>query len=241
MAPFRTILAWLACATCAMAADLTPTEVIAKARAALTKDTAALAKVRSLQFELTSVNAEGKPTGYTLLEVNAPDQRYQLSVNAARTIEETMATNGREGWRQSTQTTQIGVMRAEFVNVLRDMATSDLTFFAAPSERDGNVTLAPASEINGRKQVALEYIYKSGFRITRHFDAETFQLTATDQKMPDGKTQRQLVLATTSVEGILFTQKEAILIDGQKVAEATYEKISVNPTLVPGHFTFPTR
>ena len=49
MAPFRTILAWLACATCAMAADLTPTEVIAKARAALTKDTAALTKVRSLQ------------------------------------------------------------------------------------------------------------------------------------------------------------------------------------------------
>ena len=36
-------------------------------------------------------------------------------------------------------------------------------------------------------------------------------------------------------------QKEAILIDGQKVAEATYEKISVNPTLVPGHYTFPTR
>ncbi|MEY4401993.1 MAG: hypothetical protein RIR91_28 [Verrucomicrobiota bacterium] len=235
------MLAWLACATCAMAADLTPTEVIAQARAALAKDATALAKVRSLQFELTSVTADGKPAGYTLLEVNAPDQRYQLSVNAARTIEETMATNGREGWRQSTQTTQIGVLRAEFVSVLRDMAASDLTFFAAPDERQGAVKLAPASEINGRKQVALEYAYKSGFRIIRHFDAETFRLTATDQPMPDGKTQRQLVLATTTVEGILFTQKEAILIDGQKVAEATYEKISVNPTLAPGHYTFPTR
>jgi hypothetical protein len=235
------MLAWLACATCAWAADLTPAEVIAQARAALAKDAATLAQVRSLQFELTSVTAEGKPVGYTLLEVNAPDQRYQLSVNAARTIEETMATNGREGWRQSTQTTQIGVLRAEFVSVLRDMASSDLTFFAAPSDRQGSVTLAPASEINGRKQVALAYTYKSGFRLIRHFDAETFRLTATDQPMPDGKTQRQLVLATTTVEGILFTQKEAILIDGKKVAEATYEKISVNPALVPGHYTFPTR
>lgn len=235
------MLAWLACATSAVAADLTPTEVIAQARAALTKDATALAKVRSLQFELTSVNAEGKPAGYTLLEVNAPDQRYQLSVNAARTIEETLATNGHEGWRQSTQTTQIGVLRAEFVSVLRDMAASDLTFFAAPSERQGRVQLAPATEINGRKQVSLEYAYKSGFRIVRHFDAETFRLTATDQAMPDGKTQRQLVLATTTVDGILFTQKEAILIDGKKLAEATYEKIIVNPTLAPAHYTFPTR
>jgi hypothetical protein len=59
--------------------------------------------------------------------------------------------------------------------------------------------------------------------------------------MPDGKTQRQLVTATTVVDGILFTQKEAILIDGKKVAEATYEKVTVNPTLTPGHFIFPTR
>lgn len=235
------MLAWLACATCAWAADLTPAEVIAKARAALAKDAAALTKVQSLQFELTSVDAEGKPAGFTLLEVNAPDQRYQLSVNANRTIEEILATNGHEGWRKSTQTTQIGVLRSEFVNVLRDMAASDLTFFAAPNERQGRVQLAPAAEVNGRKQVSLEYAYKSGFRIIRHFDAETFRLTATDQPMPDGKTQRQLVLATTVVDGILFTQKEAILIDGKKVAEATYEKITLNPTLTPGHFVFPTR
>jgi len=235
------MLAWLACATCAWAADLTPAEVIAKARAALAKDAAALTKVQSLQFELTSIDAEGKPAGFTLLEVNAPDQRYQLSVNANRTIEEILATNGHEGWRKSTQTTQIGVLRSEFVNVLRDMAASDLTFFAAPNERQGRVQLAPAAEVNGRKQVSLEYAYKSGFRIIRHFDAETFRLTATDQPMPDGKTQRQLVLATTVVDGILFTQKEAILIDGKKVAEATYEKITLNPTLTPGHFVFPTR
>ena len=235
------MLAWLACATCAWAADLTPAEVIAKARAALAKDAAALTKVQGLQFELTSVDAEGKPAGFTLLEVNAPDQRYQLSVNANRTIEEILATNGHEGWRKSTQTTQIGVLRSEFVNVLRDMAASDLTFFAAPNERQGRVQLAPAAEVNGRKQVSLEYAYKSGFRIIRHFDAETFRLTATDQPMPDGKTQRQLVLATTVVDGILFTQKEAILIDGKKVAEATYEKITLNPTLTPGHFVFPTR
>ena len=33
MASFRTMLVWLACATCACAAELTPTEVIAKAHA----------------------------------------------------------------------------------------------------------------------------------------------------------------------------------------------------------------
>jgi hypothetical protein len=235
------MLVWLACATCACAAELTPTEVIAKARAALTADPAALAKVRSLRFELTSVDAEGKPAGFTLLEVNAPDQRYQLSLNANRSVEEILATNGHEGWRKSTQTTQIGVLRAEFVSVLRDMASSDLTFFAAPAERQGVVQAAAASEINGRKQVALAYAYKSGFRIIRHFDAETFRLTATDQPMPDGKIQRQLVTATSVVDGILFTQKETILIDGKKVAEATYEKVTVNPTLTPGHFIFPTR
>lgn len=235
------MLAWLACATCGFAAELTPTEVIARARAALAQDPAALAKVRSLQFELTSVDAAGKPAGFTLLEVNSPDQRYQLSLNANRSVEEILATNGNEGWRKSTQTTQIGVLRSEFVSVLRDMAMSDLTFFAAPAERQGVVKAAPASEINGRKQVAVEYAYKSGFRLIRHFDAETFRLTATDQPMPDGKTQRQLVIATTVVEGILFTQKEAILIDGKKAAEATYEKIAVNPTLAPIHFIFPTR
>lgn len=235
------MLVWLACATCAAAAELTPTEVIAKARAALAADPAALTKVRSLRFELTSVDAEGKPAGFTLLEVNAPDQRYQLSLNANRSVEEILATNGNEGWRKSTQTTQIGVLRSEFVSVLRDMASSDLTFFTAPTERQGVVKSAPASEINGRQQVAVEYAYKSGFRIIRHFDAATFRLTATDQPMPDGKTQRQLVTATTVVDGILFTQKEAILIDGKKVAEATYEKVTVNPTLTPGHFIFPTR
>jgi len=241
MATFRTMLAWLACATCALAADLTPAAVIAKARAALAKDEAALAKVRSLRFELTSVDADGQPAGYTLLEVNAPDQRYQLSLNAKRSIEEILATNGNEGWRKSTQTTQIGVLRAEFIKVLRDMASSDLTFFAAPAERHGSVRLAPATEVNGRKQVSLEYGYLSGFRIIRHFDAETFLLTATDQPMPDGKVQRQLVTATTSIDGILFTKKEVILIDGKKVAEATYEKIEVNPALEPNHFVFPTR
>lgn len=241
MATFRTMLVWLACATCALAADLTPAAVIAKARAAIAKDEASLAKVRSLQFELTSVDAEGKPAGFTQLEVNAPNQRYQLSLNAARSIEEIIATNGNEGWRKSTQTTQIGVLRAEFVKVLGDMASSDLTFFAAPAERQGTVKLAPAAEVNGRKQVSLEYAYISGFRLIRHFDAETFLLTATDQPMPDGKVQRQLVTATTTVDGILFTQKESILVDGKKVAEATYEKISVNPALTPGHFVFPTR
>lgn len=241
MVTFRTLLAWLACATCALAADLTPAEIIAQARAAVAKDPAALAKVRSLQFELTSTNAEGKPAGYTQLEINVPDQRYQLSLNAARTVEEILATNGHEGWRKSTQTTQIGVLRAEFVKVLRDMAASDLTFFAAPAERDGAVKAAPTTEIGGRKQVSLEYAYKSGFRIIRHFDAETFRLTATDQPMPDGKVQRQLVTATTVVDGIVFTQKETVLVDGQKTAEVTYEKIAVNPTLTPGHFTFPTR
>jgi hypothetical protein len=241
MATFRTLLAWLACATCALAADLTPAEVIAKARAAVAKDEATFAKVRSLQFELTSVDAEGKPAGFTVLEINAPDQRYQFSLNATRSVEEILATNGNEGWRKSTQTTQIGVLRAEFVKVLRDMAASDLTFFAAPTERDGTVKAAPATEIGGRKQVSLEYAYKSGFRLIRHFDAETFRLTATDQPMPDGKVQRQLVLATSVVDGILFTQKEAILVDGKKLAEATYEKVSVNPALTPGHFTFPTR
>ncbi len=241
MASFRTLLAWLACASCAWAADLTPAEVIAKARAALAQDPAALAQVRGLRFELTSVDADGKPAGYTQLEVNAPDQRYQLSLNANRTIEEILATNGREGWRKSTQTTQIGVLRSEYVAVLRDMAASDLTFFAAPPERAGAVKVAPASEIDGRKQVSLEYAYKSGFRIIRHFDAETFRLTATDQPMPDGKVQRQRVTATTTVDGIVFTQKELVLIDGKKVAEVTYEKVVVNPTLAPARFVFPTR
>lgn len=240
MAIFRTLLACLACATSTIAAELTAPAIIAQARAALGTE-AELTAIHAIQFELTSVDAAGKPAGYTLLEVAAPDRRYQLSLNATRTIEEVLATNGNEGWRKTTQTSQVGVLRAEFVAVLRDMAASDLTFFAAPAERVGSVKLGASTAINGRAQVAVEYNYKSGFRLIRHFDATTFLLTATDQPMPDGKVQRQLVTATERVGGILFTKQETILVDGQKVAVANYEKILLNPELVKNHFVFPTR
>lgn len=223
-----------------MGAELTAPEVIAKARVALGAETA-LTAVRNVQFELTSIDAAGKPAGLTILEVASPRQRYQLSLNAERTIEEILATNGNEGWRKSTQTTQIGVLRAELVAVLSDMAASDLTFFAAPSERTGIVKLAPPSTIAGRAQVCLDYVYKSGFRILRHFDAESFRLTATDQPMPDGKVQRQLVTATEVVGGILFTKKEVIFVDGKKAADVSYDRIAVNAELNKVHFIFPTR
>ena len=42
------MLAWLACATCAYAAELTPTEVIAQARVALASDPASLANKRTI-------------------------------------------------------------------------------------------------------------------------------------------------------------------------------------------------
>lgn len=240
MATLRTLLACLACATSAVAGELTAPDVIAKARAALGGE-AALTAVRNVQFELTSVDAAGKPAGFTLLEVASPNQRYQLSLNANRTIEEILATNGNEGWRKSTQTTQIGVLRAELVAVLGDMAVSDLMFMAAPPVRTGTVKLAPPTTINGRPQICLDYTYKSGFRLLRHFDAETFLLTASDQPMPDGKVQRQLVTATEVVGGILFTKKEVVFVDGKKVADVTYDRIAVNTELNKVHFVFPTR
>jgi hypothetical protein len=43
------------------------------------------------------------------------------------------------------------------------------------------------------------------------------------------------------IEGICFVKRETILVNGKKVAEAIYEKTSINPEVSPSSFAFPIR
>jgi hypothetical protein len=120
------------------------------------------------------------------------------------------------------------------------MSRDDLAFFAIPAAGLGTATYKGPSEIDGRKTQAVEYAYASGFRITRHFDADTFVLVASDQPTPKGELQRQKVEALTKVDGIAFPSKESISVDGKKSGDVTYDQIQVNPALPAGLFDFPS-
>ena len=123
---------------------------------------------------------------------------------------------------------------------LRDMARDDLAFFAIPAAGIGTATYQGTSEVDGRPTHAVEYAYASGFRITRHFDAATFALVASDQPTPKGERQRQKVEALTQADGISFPAKETVTVDGKKSGEVTYDVVKVNPDVPAGLFDFPS-
>ena len=104
MAPFRRLSALLAtflfAATSGLAADqpLGLDEVIAKARAAAATDPAALAKIRSLRLEFTSVDEKGKSEGRRTLTLAAPGYRHQLSVSKEPVTTTVVCAGRLEGW-----------------------------------------------------------------------------------------------------------------------------------------------
>jgi hypothetical protein len=223
---------------------LTVEVIVAKARAALTSDVAALDKVKALRMEFTAFDDKGKSLNTTTLTLAAPGYRLQKTMDRDRGLEAAVCAGRLEGWTtrklDALASREIRSVPYEEFKKLRDMSRDDLAFFAIPAAGLGTATYQGSSDIDGRKTHAVEYAYASGFRLTRHFDAETFALVASDQPTPKGELQRQKVEALTKVDGIAFPSKESISVDGKKSGDVTYDQIQVNPALSAGLFDFPS-
>jgi hypothetical protein len=234
----------LLAATGGLAADqpLTLETVIAKARAAAAVDPSALSKVRSLRLEFTSVDEKGKSQGRMTLTLASPGFRHQLTASEEDSSSKIICAGRLEAWtlRQAGPFAPKEIRPATYADFrkLQDMARDDLAFFAVPAA--GTAEYKGLTEIDGRATHAVHYAYASGFRITRHFDASTFELVASDQLTPSRELIRQKVESFVEVAGIRFAAKESVTIEGRKSNEVTYGRIQVNPDLTPGLFDFPT-
>jgi outer membrane lipoprotein-sorting protein len=224
---------------------LTATEVIAKARAAVAKEPQYLQRVQGLHIEANVVDTDGKKLGLTILQLVAPSKRRQITYNPEHTSEEVIGSNGLEAWAKSTNIpknlSKVAILSYEVVASMKDMAENDLGFYAAPSPNRGTVNCLGLVEVNGHKTYALEYSYKSGFKITRYFDAQNFLVVAADQLTSTGKIQRQQVEEIVWIEGLAFTKKETVFVDGKKFLDVTYDKIIINPEIAASSFAFPDR
>ena len=249
--PFLALLSMVAMAASLGAAEPKPAdaqalEVIAKAHASAAKEPKFLERVKGLHFEMKSFDPEGKLSGYIILQVVAPAKRRQMNYSADYSREITRSSNGLEGWITQRELraggrSELGVMRFDEVARLKDMAINDLTFYAAPDAASGTVSYKGESEINGRKVRGVQYTYRSGYNLIRHFDAQTNLLVATDYLDASGKPLRQIVEEMQWVEGLAFAKKESIHIEGKKVADVIYEKVAINPEVSDSSFAFPQR
>jgi hypothetical protein len=249
MALFRQSIALLAtlllAGTVAAAEDqLTVDTIVTKARAALSADPAALGKVRSLQFEFSALDDAGRTINTSTLTIAAPGFRLEKTEDRSRGAESAMGISRLEGWvSRKSDALSARALRAlpyEDFRKMQDMAADDLAFFAIPAATRGQATYQGAAEIDGRKTHAVEYAYASGFRITRHFAADTFALVASDQLTPKGELQRQKVEGVIRAEGIAFPAKETVFVAGKKSGTVTYGRVTINPELPAGLFDFPS-
>ena len=223
---------------------LTIETVVAKARAALTTNLAALDKVKGLRIEFIAYDLQGNAINESTLTLVAPSLRVQKTIEKNRNFEGIICSGKLEGWTarraDALASREIRSVPYEEFKKLQDMARDDLAFFAIPVAGVGTATYKGLAEIDGRKTHAVEYAYASGFRITRHFEYDSFALMASDQPMPKGGVQRQIVELMTKVDGIAFASRETITVDGKKSGSVTYKLIQVNPAIPAGLFDFPS-
>ena len=241
---FATLL--LAGPLAASAADqpLTVETVVAQARAALTADVAALDKVRTLRMEFTAYDGKGKAMNTTTLTLAAGGYRLQSTTDRDRGFEAAVCAGRLDGWTTSKADALarriVRPIPFEEFRRLKDMGRDDLAFFAIPDPALGTAAYKGLAEVDGRKTHAVEYAYASGFRITRHFDAASFALVASDQLTPKGELQRQRVEAFAKSDGVSFPSKETIFVAGIKSGEVTYDQVRINPDVPAGLFDFPS-
>lgn len=238
-------LATLALATVASAAPK-PSDIIAKARAAIAKDTGFLDRVTTLHFEGKVLDAEGKPVQGFILEAAQGGKRRELRYDNEFTVEVAIVSNGLEAWARRSElatgrSEAARILPHEVAERLADMARSDLTFFAAPAAGRGEVTLKATEAVEGRRAYSLEYKHTSGYTCVRHFDAETSALIATDYPQGEGKIERQVEEETQLAEGIRMPKKVRILQDGKVRGTLVFDKIIVNGEIAEEAFVFPVR
>ena len=241
---FATLLLAVPLVVSAAEKALTIETVVAKARAAVTTNLATLDKVKSLRIEFIAYDLQGNAINESTLTLVAPSLRVQKTIEKNRNFEGTICSGKLEGWTarraDALALREIRSVPYEEFKKLQDMARDDLAFFAIPVAGVGTATYKGLAEIDGRKTHAVEYAYASGFRITRHFEYDSFALMASDQPMPKGGVQRQIVELMTKVDGIAFASRETITVDGKKSGSVTYKLIQVNPAIPAGLFDFPS-
>jgi hypothetical protein len=242
---FSALFASLLLAGTAVAAEpsLTVETIVAKARTVLAADPAALTRVKSVRFEFSALDDAGRTINTSTLTVVAPGFRLEKTEGPTSGAESAMGIGRLEGWvsrkSDTLATRSLRALPYENFRKMQDMAADDLAFFAPPAAGRGQATYQGPSEIDGRKTHAVEYAYASGFRITRHFAADTFALVASDQLTPKGELQRQKVDGVIIAEGIAFPAKETVFVAGKKSGTVTYSRVTVNPELPAGLFDFP--
>ncbi|MEI7650954.1 MAG: hypothetical protein WCJ96_02985 [Verrucomicrobiota bacterium] len=251
MAFLRSWLALLPLLTMVFAADATPAgagpsvqEIVTKARAALTSDPAKLASIKSQYIEFTASEVGGRPSTLITLTLVSPAYRLLRSYDNDRHSESIICAGRLDGWMtrkpDALSRRELKVIPFEEFKKLQDMARDDLAFFAVPEPKFGQATFLGTSEVAGHPTLMVQYAYRSGFSVTRHFDAQTFALVASDQRTPDGKIQRQQVVSMAATDGVQLPTKEAVFIDGKQTGEVTYRKVTFNADNDPKVFDFPT-
>ncbi len=219
--------------------------IIAKARAAVAQDATYLERAKSLHFEGKVTDKDGAHLQSFILEVAEGGKRREFRYDKDFKAELTLVTDGREAWgRQANletgERTAARVLPFEVAANLRDMALTDLSFYAVP--RGFRAAAKPASNVEGKDVVSVTYTTGPNYTLVRHFDAKTHLLVATDYLRPDGSYERQVEVETQLVEGIRFPKQLKVLDPkGEPQGTITFEKVVVNGDLAPTAFDFPVR
>lgn len=240
------LVAGLIAATAQAQVSKEAAETINKARTALAKDAATLAGVRNLHFSGKVTDKEGKPTQSFILEVAEGGKRREFRYDRDYTIEISTVTNGLEAWVRRTnlangQAESARVLPFEVASNLREMGKADLGFYAVPEGAKAEVA-KKGDKVEGKEVVSVVYRHAGTYTYTRHFDAKTHALVATDYPRPDGKVERQVEAETQVVDGIRFPKSVKVLDDkGELLGTLVFDKIAVNGELAPTAFDFPVR
>lgn len=246
MSRLALLLAGLIAANVHAQASKEAADIITKARAVLAKDTAALAQVRNLHFSGKVMDKEGKPTQSFILEVAEGGKRREFRYDKDYTIEISTVTNGLEAWvRRSNlvanEAESARVLPFEVATNLREMGKADLAFYAVPEGAKAEVA-GKGEKVEGKEVVSVTYRHAGTYTYTRHFDARTHALVATDYPRPDGKLERQVEAETQLVDAIRFPKQVKVLDDkGELLGTLVFDKIVVNGELAPTAFDFPVR
>lgn len=213
-------------------------ELVTKVRAALGTESG-LNAVKSLRYTYRMADKDGKETGLYVSEYLAPmchrDIDYTMKDRDGRALEIIVSINGAEGYRRinamGTDLHNLSILTAGDVDLLRDYASDNLTFFAPPSPARGTVVTAPDETVEGVDCHVLAYKYRTGLTLRYYFAKSDNRVVASRAERPNGVREGlQVHVGEQRVAGIVFPKAVRILdTEGKPLKTMTVEKVEVNP------------
>ncbi|MDR3228274.1 MAG: hypothetical protein LBT53_02505, partial [Puniceicoccales bacterium] len=208
------------CASVVSAQAVTADEVITKARARVGTE-AALKAVKSLSFEATYIEADGKKS-YFQKDYKAPCKRREYRLFGDYSTERISAYNGLEGFEKTVQPNRQQGLRSfspEEKNLYADLYELDMGFFAAPPR--GSVTYSGEQYLKdlAKYTYTLDYKFAGGLHAKRYFDRSTYALLRQEIYREGTAEDKRLVQTDEGeiiVDGIRFPQKSTQAADGKK-------------------------